>query len=142
MSAAPSLIPSTVTSTSFRIAHVQRSDGWIETTWNNMSDPGAFGVAGAEEEDGGSSRYPLKQDEKNWRRRPSKVSEPWTPERIAAIRARAEKLAAVGRSSTDNEALEAAADITNASTRSNACTRNSLRLKIAPSRSYGMLAMR
>jgi CRISPR/Cas system CMR-associated protein Cmr5 small subunit len=42
------------------------------------------------------------------------VSEPWTPERIAAIRARAEKLAAVGRSSTDNEALEAAADITNA----------------------------
>ena len=42
------------------------------------------------------------------------MSEPWTPERIAAIRARAEKLAAVGRSSTDNEALEAAADITNA----------------------------
>ena len=28
----------------FRIAHVQRSDGWIETTWNNMSDPGAFAV--------------------------------------------------------------------------------------------------
>jgi hypothetical protein len=24
----------------FRIAHVQRSDGWIATTWNNMSDPG------------------------------------------------------------------------------------------------------
>jgi hypothetical protein len=24
----------------FRIAHVQRSDGWIETTWNNMSGPG------------------------------------------------------------------------------------------------------
>jgi hypothetical protein len=23
----------------FRIAHVQRSDGWIETTWNNLSDP-------------------------------------------------------------------------------------------------------
>jgi hypothetical protein len=23
----------------FRIAHVQRSDGWIEITWNNMSDP-------------------------------------------------------------------------------------------------------
>jgi hypothetical protein len=21
----------------FRIAHVQRSEGWIETTWNNMS---------------------------------------------------------------------------------------------------------
>jgi hypothetical protein len=34
----------------FRIAHVQRSDGWIETTWNNMSDPGAFTVAGTEEE--------------------------------------------------------------------------------------------
>jgi phosphoenolpyruvate carboxylase len=25
----------------FRIVHVQRSDGWIATTWNNMSDPGA-----------------------------------------------------------------------------------------------------
>jgi hypothetical protein len=34
----------------FRIAHVQRSDGWIETTWNNMSDPGAFTVAGTEEQ--------------------------------------------------------------------------------------------
>jgi MSHA biogenesis protein MshQ len=32
-----------------RIAQVQRSDGWIETTWNNMSDPGAFAVAGTEE---------------------------------------------------------------------------------------------
>jgi hypothetical protein len=29
----------------FRIAHVQRSDGWIET-WKNMSDPGAFAVPG------------------------------------------------------------------------------------------------
>jgi hypothetical protein len=37
----------------FRIAHVQRSDGWIETTWNNMSDLGAFAVAGAEEQEGG-----------------------------------------------------------------------------------------
>jgi hypothetical protein len=37
----------------FRIAHVQRSDGWIETTWNNMSDPGTFAVAAAEEQDGG-----------------------------------------------------------------------------------------
>ena len=37
----------------FRIAHVQRSDGWIETTWNNMSDPGAFAAAGAEEQKGG-----------------------------------------------------------------------------------------
>ena len=24
----------------FRIAHVQRSDGWVETTWNIMSNPG------------------------------------------------------------------------------------------------------
>jgi hypothetical protein len=37
----------------FRIAHIQRSDGWIETTWNNMSDPAAFAVAGAEEQEGG-----------------------------------------------------------------------------------------
>jgi hypothetical protein len=31
----------------FRIEHVQRSDGWIETTWNNMSDPGAWPVDGS-----------------------------------------------------------------------------------------------
>jgi hypothetical protein len=31
----------------FRIAHVQRSDGWIATTWNNMNDRGAFAAAGA-----------------------------------------------------------------------------------------------
>jgi hypothetical protein len=37
----------------FRIARIQRSDGWIETTWNNMSDPGAFAAAGAEEQEGG-----------------------------------------------------------------------------------------
>ena len=37
----------------FRISQVQRSDGWIETTWNNMSNPGAFAAAGAEEQDGG-----------------------------------------------------------------------------------------
>jgi hypothetical protein len=37
----------------FRIAHVQRFDGWIETTWNNMSDPAAFAVAAAEEQEGG-----------------------------------------------------------------------------------------
>jgi hypothetical protein len=38
----------------FRIAHVQRSDGWVQATWNNnMSDPGAFAVAGAEEQQGG-----------------------------------------------------------------------------------------
>ena len=30
----------------FRISHVQRSDSWIETTWNNMSDPGVFAVPG------------------------------------------------------------------------------------------------
>jgi hypothetical protein len=36
-----------------RIAHVQRSDGWIETTWNNISNPGAFAVDGAEEQKGG-----------------------------------------------------------------------------------------
>ena len=36
-----------------RIAHVQRSDGWIETTWNDMSNPGAFAAAGAEEQQGG-----------------------------------------------------------------------------------------
>ena len=35
------------------VSQVQRSDGWIETTWNNMSDPGAFDVAGAEEQEGG-----------------------------------------------------------------------------------------
>jgi hypothetical protein len=34
----------------FRIAHVQRSDSGIETTWNNMSDPDAFAVARAEEQ--------------------------------------------------------------------------------------------
>ena len=37
----------------FRIARVQRSDGWVATTWNNMSGPGAFAVAGAEEQEGG-----------------------------------------------------------------------------------------
>jgi Protein of unknown function (DUF2938) len=37
----------------FRISHIQRSDGWIATTWNNLSDPGAFAAAGAEEQQGG-----------------------------------------------------------------------------------------
>jgi hypothetical protein len=37
----------------FRIAHVQRSDGWIATTWNNMSNPGPFAAAGTEEQEGG-----------------------------------------------------------------------------------------
>ena len=36
----------------FRIAHVQRSDGWLATTWNSMSNPGAFAAAGAEEQEG------------------------------------------------------------------------------------------
>jgi hypothetical protein len=30
----------------FRISHVQRSDGWIATTRNNISDPGAFAEPG------------------------------------------------------------------------------------------------
>jgi Concanavalin A-like lectin/glucanases superfamily len=34
----------------FRISHIQRSDGWIQTTWYNMSDPGAFAAAGTEEQ--------------------------------------------------------------------------------------------
>jgi hypothetical protein len=37
----------------FRISHVQRSDGWIATIWNNMSDASAFAVAGAEEQEVG-----------------------------------------------------------------------------------------
>jgi hypothetical protein len=36
----------------FRIAHIPRSDGWIATTWNNMSEPAAFAAA-AEEQQGG-----------------------------------------------------------------------------------------
>jgi hypothetical protein len=42
----------------FRISHLQRSDGWIETTWNNMSDPAAFALAGAEEQEGGGGEPP------------------------------------------------------------------------------------
>ena len=37
----------------FRIAYLQRSDGWIETIWNSMSDASAFAAAGAEEQEGG-----------------------------------------------------------------------------------------
>jgi hypothetical protein len=33
--------------------HVPRSDGWIATTWNNVSDPGAFAAAGPKEQEGG-----------------------------------------------------------------------------------------
>jgi hypothetical protein len=44
----------------FRISHVQRSDGWIETTYNSMSNPAAFAVAAAEEQEGGgASRHRL-----------------------------------------------------------------------------------
>jgi hypothetical protein len=42
----------------FRISPVQRSDGWIQTTWNNMSDPVAFAAAAAEEQDGGGGEPP------------------------------------------------------------------------------------
>ena len=35
------------------MSYVQLSDGWIETTWNNMSDPGVFATAGPEEQEGG-----------------------------------------------------------------------------------------
>jgi hypothetical protein len=34
-------------------AHVQRSDDWITTPWNNMSDPRALAAAGTEEQEGG-----------------------------------------------------------------------------------------
>jgi hypothetical protein len=38
----------------FRIAHIERSDGWIETnSWNNISYSGAFAAAGADEQKGG-----------------------------------------------------------------------------------------
>jgi len=37
----------------FRVSHVHRSDGWIETTYNNLSNPGAFAAPGAEEREGG-----------------------------------------------------------------------------------------
>jgi hypothetical protein len=36
----------------FRIAHIQRSDSWTETAWNNMSDR-CVAVAGAEKQEGG-----------------------------------------------------------------------------------------
>ena len=41
-----------------RISHFQRSDSWIETTWNNLSDPDGFAAAGAEEQEGGSGEPP------------------------------------------------------------------------------------
>jgi hypothetical protein len=39
-----------------RTAHAPRSDGCIATTWNNMSNPGAFAVA---EEQAGGELLPL-----------------------------------------------------------------------------------
>jgi hypothetical protein len=42
----------------FRIAHIHRSDAWITTTWNNMSNPGAFAAAAAEEQEGGGGDPP------------------------------------------------------------------------------------
>jgi hypothetical protein len=32
--------------------------GWIETTYNNLSNPGAFAVAGAESRKGGDAEPP------------------------------------------------------------------------------------
>jgi hypothetical protein len=43
----------------FRISHIQRSDGWIATTWNNMSDPGAFAIAEDEEQEAASWPAPV-----------------------------------------------------------------------------------
>jgi hypothetical protein len=43
----------------FHIARVQGSDGKIETTWNNISDPGAFAAAGTELPAMTSSRFRL-----------------------------------------------------------------------------------
>ena len=37
----------------FPIAHVQCSDGWIEITRRNMSNPSAFATARTEEQQGG-----------------------------------------------------------------------------------------
>jgi len=42
----------------FRIAHIQRSDGWIATAWKNMNDPGALAAAAAEEQEGGAPPPP------------------------------------------------------------------------------------
>jgi hypothetical protein len=42
----------------FRISQIQRSDGCIATTWNNMSNPGAFAVGGAEDQEGEGGEPP------------------------------------------------------------------------------------
>jgi hypothetical protein len=36
----------------FRISRIRHSDGWSEATYKNMSNPGAFAVAAAEEQEG------------------------------------------------------------------------------------------
>jgi hypothetical protein len=38
----------------FRMAHVQRSDGWIATIWNNMSNPVRSQRQGQEDEPSGA----------------------------------------------------------------------------------------
>jgi hypothetical protein len=44
----------------FRISPIQRSDSWIETTCTNLSDPGAFAVAGKRSRKAGvASRHRL-----------------------------------------------------------------------------------
>jgi hypothetical protein len=45
----------------FRIAHVQRSGGCIETPRNNMSDASAFAAVGAEEQGGGHGERSVQQ---------------------------------------------------------------------------------
>ena len=42
----------------FRIAHVQRSHGWIDDPLEQHERPGAFAAAGAEEEHGGGGEPP------------------------------------------------------------------------------------
>jgi hypothetical protein len=60
----------------FRIAHVQRSDGWIETTWNNMRDASAFAAAGAEEQEGGEPPLLAGAGVVVWKRSGSRGDEP------------------------------------------------------------------
>jgi hypothetical protein len=40
----------------FHIAHLQRSDGWIATTWNNISDASAFAAVRPEGNKAGMTR--------------------------------------------------------------------------------------
>jgi Concanavalin A-like lectin/glucanases superfamily len=56
----------------FRVSHVQRSDRWIETTWNNLSDPRCVRRGG----DRGAARRRAASDRGRWcRRLPDGVSE-------------------------------------------------------------------